>query len=83
LNAEENDTLKKRRRKVSFEAIVLHIERGDVLAIMEHPNQDRFPGQNIFIININDYAYLVPFVEGSEEVFLTLLFQTIRQLTRT
>ena len=68
-NAEENDTLK-RERRVSFEAIVFHIERGDVLATVGYPNQDRTPGQNIFIININDYAYLVPFVEGSDEVFL-------------
>jgi len=28
------------------------------------------PLDKIFFLNINDYAYLVPFVEGSEEVFL-------------
>jgi hypothetical protein len=27
-------------------------------------------GQRIFIINIDDYAYLVPFIETEEDVFL-------------
>jgi hypothetical protein len=32
--------------------------------------KERYPGQKIFTININNYAYLVPFVEDSEEVCL-------------
>ena len=66
---EKNETLK-RDRGVSFEAVVFHIERGDLLDILEHPNQQRYPGQRMFIINIADYAYLVPFVESENEVFL-------------
>jgi hypothetical protein len=68
-NNEKNETLK-RERGISFEEVVFHIERGDVLDILEHPNQERYPGQRIFIVNINDYAYLVPFVESETEIFL-------------
>jgi uncharacterized DUF497 family protein len=68
-NNEKNERLKK-ERGVSFEEVVFHIERGDLLDILEHPNQERYPGQRIFVINIDDYAYLVPFVEGEGEVFL-------------
>ena len=57
-------------RNVSFEEVVFHIERGQLLDIVEHPNQEKYEGQRIFIVNIDDYAYLVPFVETEREVFL-------------
>ena len=68
-NDEKNERLR-RERGVSFEETVFHIERGDLLDILEHPNQQRYPGQKIFVVNINGYAFLVPFVESETEVFL-------------
>jgi hypothetical protein len=68
-NPEKNERLKQ-ERGVGFEAVVFHIERGDLLDILQHPNQARYAGQRIFVVNIDDYAYLVPFVEGEGEVFL-------------
>lgn len=65
----KNERLKK-ERGISFEEIALTIENGSVLDIIEHPNQKRYPGQSVFIININMYAYLAPFVEDEEKVFL-------------
>jgi hypothetical protein len=38
--------------------------------IYEHPNQERYPGQKISVVLIEGYAYLVPFVENEEEMFL-------------
>ena len=55
---------------MSFEEVVFHIERGDLLDVLGHPNQERYPGQRIFVVDIDDYAYLVPFVEDEAEVFL-------------
>ena len=68
-NGEKDESLK-RERGVSFEETVFHIERGGLLDILEHPNQERYPGQRIFVVNIDGYAYLVPFVESESEVFL-------------
>ena len=65
----KNDRLK-RERGISFEEIVFHIEKGDEVDIFEHPNQDRYPGQRISVVVVEDYAYLVPFVESEQEVFL-------------
>ncbi len=67
---------------MSFEAVVFHIERGDLLDILEHPNQQRNPGQRIFIVNIADYAYLVAFVESETEVFLKAVIPS-RKATNT
>ena len=57
-------------RGIGFEDIVFHIERGDVLDILEHPNPDRDAGQRIFVIRREAYVYFVPFVEDEHTVFL-------------
>ena len=80
-NSEKNESLK-RERGVSFEEVVFYIERGGLLDIMEHPNQERYPGQRIFVLNIDDYAYLVPFVENETEVFLKTIIPS-RKATNT
>jgi uncharacterized DUF497 family protein len=66
---EKNEMLRK-NRGVCFEQVVILMERGDVLDTIEHLKQDRYPGQKIAIVQIDDYAYLVPYVEKSEELFL-------------
>ncbi len=68
-NDEKNERLKK-ERSVSFEEVVFHIERDELLDIVEHPKQEKYKGQRMFIVNIEDYAYLIPFIETEEEVFL-------------
>ena len=52
------------------EDVVFHIERGDLLDILEHPNPDRYTGQRIFVVRREDYVYLLPFVEDERTVFL-------------
>lgn len=68
-NNEKNEFLKK-NRGVSFEQVVILMERKDVFETLEHPNQDRYPGQKIATVIIDDYAYLVPYVQKSDEIFL-------------
>ncbi len=68
-NAEKNDLLIK-ERGVSFEAIVLNIQLGNEVDIYDHPNQKRYPAQKVSVVLIEDYAYLVPFVENDDEIFL-------------
>ena len=65
----KNEKLKA-ERGIGFEEIVFHIERGDVLDILEHPNRERYRGQRILVVRRDDYVYLVPFVEDERLVFL-------------
>jgi uncharacterized DUF497 family protein len=76
-SAEKNESLK-RERGVSFEEVVFHIERGDLLDILEHPNQERYPGQRMFVVKVGEYAYLVPVVESENEVFLKTVIPSRR-----
>jgi len=68
-NEEKNELLKE-ERQISFEDVVLHIEQGFLLDVLEHPNQEKHGGQKIFVVQIEDYAYLIPFVEDEHEIFL-------------
>lgn len=77
---EKNETLIL-ERGISFEEIVFHIGQGDILDIMEHSNQKKYAGQRIFIIDVEGYAYLVPFVENEEEIFLKTIIPS-RKATR-
>lgn len=68
-NLEKNEQLKA-TRGITFEEIVVYIYNQQVLAILEHPNKAKYPNQQLFILSINDYAWIVPFVESEEEIFL-------------
>ena len=68
-NSEKNEFLKA-ERGISFEEVVLNIQLGNEIEIFDHPNQERYPGQQISIVVIEGYAYLVPFVENEDEIFL-------------
>jgi uncharacterized DUF497 family protein len=67
---DEKNAKLKAERAIGFEDIVFHIERGDVLDTLTHPNSERRGGQRIFVVRREDYAYLVPFVEDEHMVFL-------------
>jgi uncharacterized DUF497 family protein len=66
----EKNALLKAQRGVSFEDVVFHIMAGDILDTIDHPNQARYAGQQIHVVAIEGYIYLVPFVESEHEVFL-------------
>jgi len=70
-------------RGIGFEDIVFHIERGDLLDILEHPNADRYAGQRIFVVRREDYVYLVPFVEDEHSVFLKTIIPSRKARTNT
>ena len=57
-------------RGISFEVVVTAIEENRLLDVIEHPNQEKYPSQRIFIVEIDQYVYMVPFFESDEEIFL-------------
>jgi len=71
----------KAERGLSFEQVVMHVEGGDPLDVYEHPNQTWYPGQQILVIRVGAYVYLVPFVESSEGRFLKTIIPS-RKATR-
>ena len=68
-NNEKNEWLKK-HRGVCFEQVVILLKEEQVLEVINHPNSNKYPNQMIAIVRINDYAYLVPYIQTGEEIFL-------------
>ncbi len=57
-------------RNVTFEETQFWIMRDGLLDILEHPNKKRYPSQRVFLVNMDDYAYIIPFAENGDRVFL-------------
>ena len=70
-----------RDRGISFERVIFHIERDEILDVVKHPNSSKYPNQRMFILDIGNYAYLVPFVETETEIFLKTIIPS-RKATR-
>jgi len=69
-------------RGISFERVIARIEQGGLLDVVQHPNQAKYSGQRMFIVEIDDYGWLVPFVESESEIFLKTAIPS-RKATRT
>lgn len=59
-----------KERTISFEMIVAYIQEKGVLDKVKHPNKKKYPHQYMYIIEIDKYVYIVPFVEDEEKIFL-------------
>ena len=71
----------KTERGVSFEEVLSAMSNGGLLVVLDHPNTDQYPNQRMFVVRIRGYAYLVPFVETKNEVFLKSIIPS-RKATR-
>lgn len=79
----EKNELLKVQRDISFEDVILALESGNLLDDLEHPNKEKHPNQNIFIIliEIKEYVYLVPYVEDDTSIFLKTIIPS-RQMNK-
>jgi uncharacterized DUF497 family protein len=78
-NPEKNEWLKE-ARGVCFEQVADILEQEDELDVIDHPNQEKYPGQEMYIVNLNDYIYLVPAIETDVEIFLKTIIPS-RKMT--
>ena len=71
---DKNEQLK-RERGISFEQIVLLILNDRILDILEHPNKMKYSDQKLYVIDVDDYAYVVSFEDRKGVRFLKTIFQ--------
>ena len=77
----EKNALLQQEWGLSFEQITVAVESGGLLDIVAHPNAERYPRQRIMVVVIDDYAYLVPYVEEEDHLFLKTIIPS-RKATR-
>ena len=68
-------------RGISFEQMVVAVDDGGLLDILEHPNPAKYPKQKVLVVASDGYACLVPFVEAHDHVFLKTVIPS-RKATR-
>jgi uncharacterized DUF497 family protein len=68
-------------RGLSFEHVVVAVEAGGLVDIVEHPNPGRYANQRIMVVVWDGYAHLVPFVEEKDHYFLKTVIPS-RKATR-
>lgn len=70
-NEDKNQALKE-KRGMSFERILIVLAEGTILAVLEHPNPGKHQGQWLYILEIDNYAWVVPYRnEGGKRVLIT------------
>lgn len=79
-NAQKNQILMS-ERGVSFEEVVFALQSDGLLDDLVHARQDKYPGQRVFVVRIDDYAWLVPYVETEGQLFLKTIIPS-RKATR-
>ena len=72
-DAKKNQQLK-HERGISFEEVIVAIQADCLLDIVEHPNKIKYGHQKMYVVEINAYVYLVPFIENKKGVFLKTVF---------
>ena len=69
-NALSNDET---RGHISFEDCVVAIDEGRLLDDIPNPVK-QYTHQRMLVLEINAYAYVVPYVETEDEIFLKTVF---------
>lgn len=67
-------------RGISFDQIVWHIAEGHLLDVLVS-DKAQYKGQKQFVVEVQGYAYLVPFAEEGEMITLKTIIPS-RKLTR-
>jgi uncharacterized DUF497 family protein len=57
-------------RGISFEEVIFHLQSDSLLDDVEHPNQKEYSHQRMYVVLIEDYVYLIPYVESKNGIFL-------------
>lgn len=76
----KNEKLKS-ERDVCFEDILIAIEEGELLDVIAHQNKKKYPNQKVLIVELQNYAYIVPYIEDEEKYFLKTIIPS-RKMTK-
>ncbi|MEJ6784363.1 toxin [Aminobacter sp. Piv2-1] len=79
-NADKSAELKE-RHGFGFERVLVALADGGLLDERRHPNVEKYGHQRQLVVEIDGYAWIVPFVTDGERVFLKTLFPS-RKATR-
>lgn len=80
--SEDKNNLLIAARGIGFEDVIRALKSGQFFEEADHPNQDKYPHQNIYILELNNYVYMVPFVRKDDGVVFLKTIIPSRKLTK-
>lgn len=78
---EEKNARLKAERDIGFEDVVAAINEGGLITVLGHHNPKKYPNQKMYGVEIENYVYIVPFVEDGEKRFLKTIYPS-RKMTK-
>ena len=72
-NEDKNDLLFK-NRGISFYNVIEAIAENGILANIDHPNKKKYPNQKMFVVQIEQYTYCIPYVIKGNKYFLKTIY---------
>lgn len=82
IDRDENKNVElQKTRWISFEDVLLALEEKRILYAWSHPNTAKYSHQKAFVVQIDDYAYLVPYIADNDKIFLKMIYPS-RKLTK-
>lgn len=75
----KKNILLKNQRGISFDEVIYYIDNGHVIDIVDNP---KYENQKFYVINIEGYIHLVPFVKDKNIIFLKTIYPS-RKMTKS
>lgn len=72
--SQEKNELLFKNRGVTFYEVIESIAENGILLNFDHPNKEKYPNQKVFVVNIDNYAYCVPYVVDGDTWFLKTIY---------
>lgn len=73
-NEDKNHWLQQ-ERGLSFEMVLAAIGEGKIITDEKHKNEQDYQHQRILVVEIDNYATVVPYVITGDEIFLKTMFR--------
>jgi len=77
-NREKNEWLRD-NRNICFEDILFYLDNDLLIDDIAHPNQKKYVGQRMMVFNIEEYIFLVPYIESENEIFLQTIIPSSKE----
>ncbi|WP_199244206.1 toxin [Caedibacter taeniospiralis] len=80
--SEEKNSWLLEQRGIGFAEMITEIEKGNIIDIVMHTNQTRYPHQRVMRILCLGTVYCVPYVKDTEDVFFLKTLYPSRKATK-
>jgi hypothetical protein len=68
----------KEEREICFDDVIEAIADDRLLAVVPHHNKEKYPSQDILVVEINKYAYMVPYILDGDQIILKTVYPSRR-----